>query len=117
MAKVPLHLILGQIFAHLSGEVIEPVQCAGMKEGISRLPEHGRNLVVVVGHQLWFGGLLGECKQAVDVLNSLECFLMKTEWKYNNQWQQGLHFFPSATNLIWGEPVGTMEKNVYIMLD
>lgn len=40
MYKIPLHLILGQILAHLSGEVIEPVQGAGMKEGISRLPEH-----------------------------------------------------------------------------
>lgn len=78
-AKVPLHLILGQIFAHLSGQVIQPVQCAGMKEGISRLPEHSRDFVVVVGHQLWFGGLLGERKQAVDVLNSLECFLRRTE--------------------------------------
>lgn len=35
MVKAPLHLILGQIFAHLSGKVIEPMQCAGMKEGIS----------------------------------------------------------------------------------
>lgn len=79
MAKVPLHLILGKIFAHLSGEVIEAMQGAGMKEGISRFPEHSRDLVVVVGHQLWFRRLLGQSKQAVDVLNSLECFLMNTE--------------------------------------
>lgn len=79
VSKVPLHLILGQIFAHLSRKVIQPMQCAGMKESISRLPEHGRDLVVVVGHQLWFGGLLGESKQSVDVLNSLECFLIRTE--------------------------------------
>lgn len=79
MAKVPLHLILGQIFTHLSAEVIEAMQSAGMKEGISRLPEHGRDLVVVVGHQLWFRRLLGQSKQAVDVLNSLECFLLNAE--------------------------------------
>lgn len=79
VAKVPLHLILGQIFTHLSGEVIEAMQSAGMKEGISRLPEHGRDLVVVVGHQLWFRGLLGQSKQAMDVFNSLERFLMNTE--------------------------------------
>lgn len=52
---------------------------AGVKESISRFPEHSRDLVVVVGHQLRFGGLLGKSKQAVDVLNSLECFLVKTE--------------------------------------
>lgn len=77
--KVPLHLILGQIFAHLSAEVIEAMQSTGMKEGISRLPEHSRDLVVVVGHQLWFRRLLGQSKQAMDVLNSLECFLMNTK--------------------------------------
>lgn len=79
LARVPLHLILGQILAHLSGEVIEAMQSAGMKEGISRLPEHSRDLVVVVGHQLWFRGLLGQSKQAMDVLYSLEGFLMNTE--------------------------------------
>lgn len=77
MATVPLHFILGQIFTHLPREVIEAMQSAGMEEGISRLPEHSGDLVVVVGHQLWFRGLLGQSKQAVDVLNGLECFLLK----------------------------------------
>lgn len=90
MYKIPLHLILGQILAHLSGEVIEPVQGAGMKEGISRLPEHSWDLVVVVGHQLWFGGLLRESKQSMDVLNSLERFLIQTEKQYICQWQHWL---------------------------
>lgn len=79
LIKVPLHLILGQIFPHLPWEVIETMQSAGMKEGISRLPEHSRDLVVVVGHQLWFRGFLWQSKQAMDVLYSLECFLMNTE--------------------------------------
>lgn len=48
---------------------------AGMEESISRLPENCRHLVVVVGHQLWFGRLLGKREEAVDILNSLKCFL------------------------------------------
>ena len=48
-----------------------------MEESISRLPEHGGHLVVVVGHQLGFGRLLGKSKQAVDVFNGLERFLGK----------------------------------------
>lgn len=75
MNRIPLHLILGKIFSHLSGQMIEPVEGAGMEEGISRFPEYSRHLVVVVGHQLWFGRLLGKSKQAVDILNSLERFL------------------------------------------
>lgn len=55
--------------------MIEPVKGAGMEESVSRFPEHSRHLVVVVGHQLWFGRLLGKSKQAMDVLNSLERFL------------------------------------------
>lgn len=50
-----------------------------MEEGVSRLPEHSRHLVVVVSHQLWLGGLLGKSKQAMDVLNSLESFLETPE--------------------------------------
>lgn len=72
---IPLHLLLGQILSHLPGQMIEPVKCAGMEESVSRFPEYSRHLVVVVGHQLWFGRLLGKSKQAMDVLNSLECFL------------------------------------------
>lgn len=48
---------------------------AGMEESISRLPENCRHLVVVVGHQLWFGRLLGKREEAMDILNSLKCFL------------------------------------------
>jgi len=54
-----------------------------VEESISRLPEHGRHLVVVVGHQLRFGRLLGESEQAVDVFNSLEGFLER-EKHYNS---------------------------------
>lgn len=79
MNKIPLHLILGQILTHLPREVIETVEGGSVEESISRFPEDGRHLVVVVGHQLWFGRLLGKSKQAMDVLNSLECFLERTE--------------------------------------
>lgn len=96
-AKIPLHLILGQIFAHLSGEVIEAVQSAGMKEGISRLPEHSRDLVVVVGHQLRFRGLLGQSKEAVDVLNSFKCFLFNTDKMVNDS--KGFNLFKCRKSL------------------
>lgn len=77
ICQIPLHLILGEIFAHFPGEVIEAVKGAGMEKSISRFPEHSRHLVVVVGHQLGFRRLLGKSKQAVDVFNSLKCFLEK----------------------------------------
>lgn len=73
--SLPLHLLLGEILAHFSRKVIEPVEGAGVEKGISRFPEHSRDLVVVVGHKLGFGWLLGKSKQAMDVLNSFECFL------------------------------------------
>lgn len=75
MNKLPLHLVLGQVLAHLPGQVVEAVKGAGVEESVSRFPEHSRHLVVVVGHQLGFGRLLGKSKQTVDVLNSLERFL------------------------------------------
>lgn len=83
MNKIPLHLILGQILSHFPWEVIEPVKGAGVEESISRFPEHSRHLVVVVGHQLGFGRFLGKSKQAMDVFNSLECFLKKQK-QYTN---------------------------------
>lgn len=46
-----------------------------MEESVSRLPENCRHLVVVVGHQLWFGRLLGKREEAMDILDSLKCFL------------------------------------------
>lgn len=46
-----------------------------MEESVSRLPENCRHLVVVVGHQLWFGRLLGKGEEAMDILHSLKCFL------------------------------------------
>lgn len=48
---------------------------AGMEESISRFPEDCRHLVVVVGHELWFGRLLGKREEAMDILHSLKCFL------------------------------------------
>lgn len=55
---------------------------AGMEKSISRLPEDCRHLVVVVGHQLWFGGLLGKREEAMDILHSLKSFLKeKSCWK------------------------------------
>lgn len=57
--------------------MIETVEGASVEESISRFPEHSRHLVVIVGHQLGFGGLLGKSKQAMDVFHSLECFLEK----------------------------------------
>lgn len=80
MNESPLHLILGEILAHLPGEVVETVEGAGVEKSISRFPEHSGHLVVVVGHQLGLGGLLGKSKQAVDVLNSLECFLKDKQY-------------------------------------
>lgn len=75
MNKIPLHLLLGEILAHLSREVIKPVKGAGVEKSISRFPEYSRNLVVVVCHKLGFGWLLGKSKQTMDVLNRLKCFL------------------------------------------
>lgn len=54
-----------------------------MEEGISRFPEDSRHLVVIVGHQLRLGRLLGKSKQAMDVLNSLECFLVRNHTVLN----------------------------------
>lgn len=48
--KIPLHFILSQVLTHLPGQVIEPVERAGVKESISRFPKHSRHLVVIVGH-------------------------------------------------------------------
>lgn len=84
MTKIPLHLILGQILAHLPGEVIEPVEGAGVEKSISRFPEHSRNFVVVVGHQLGFRRLLRKSKQAMDVFNCLEGFLEMQKKKKNS---------------------------------
>lgn len=65
--------------------MVETVEGAGVEESVARLPEHGGHLVVVVGHQLGLGGLLGEGKQAVDILNSLESFLqIKQKYISNN---------------------------------
>lgn len=79
--NLPLHLVLSKILAHFPGEVVEAVEGAGVEESVSRFPEHSRHLVVVVGHQLRFRGLLGKSKQAVDVLNSLERFLEEKQNK------------------------------------
>lgn len=72
---IPLHFLLSQIFAHFSWKVIEPMEGTGMEKSISRLPENCRHLVVVIGHQLWFGRLLGKREEAMDILDSLKCFL------------------------------------------
>ena len=80
---LPLHLLLGEILAHLPGKVIKAVEGAGVEESVSRLPEDGGHLVVVVGHQLGLGGLLGEREEPVDVLHSLEGFLSQGRNKQN----------------------------------
>lgn len=46
-----------------------------MEESIPRLPENSRNFVVVVSHELRLWRLLGESKEAMDVLNSLKRLL------------------------------------------
>lgn len=79
---IPLHLVLGQILAHLPRQMVEAVESAGVEESVPRLPEDRGNLVVVVGHELWLGRLLGEGEEAVDVLDGLKRFLKdKTEGK------------------------------------
>lgn len=50
-----------------------------MEESISRFPEDCGHLVVVVGHELWFGRLLGKREEAVDILHSLKCFLKEKQ--------------------------------------
>lgn len=71
----PLHFLLGEVLPHFSGEMVEAMQCAGMKQSITRLPENRGHFVIVVGHQLGFGGLLRQSKQSVDILDCLESFL------------------------------------------
>lgn len=80
-----------------------------MEESISRLPENCGHLVVVVGHQLWFGRLLGKREEAMDILDSLKCFLKEkhigknihftlimSQIIYNSQ----LNFFNIVTNCV-----------------
>ena len=74
---------MGEILAHLPGEVVEAVEGAGVEESVSRLPEDSGHLVVVVGHQLGLWGLLGESKEPVDVLHSLEGLLPQGRNKQN----------------------------------
>lgn len=57
-----------------------------MEESISGFPENCRDLVVVIGHQLWFGRLLGQREEAVDILNSLKCFLKKKKVHKKIHW-------------------------------
>lgn len=74
-ACIPLHLFLGEVLAHLPGKVVEAMEGAGVEQGVPRLPKHGGNLVVVVGHKLRLGGLLGKGEETMDVFHSLESFL------------------------------------------
>lgn len=74
-ASIPLHLLLGEVLAHLPGEVVKAVEGASVEQGVPRLPKHGGNLVVVVGHKLRLGGLLGKGEETMDVFHSLESFL------------------------------------------
>lgn len=55
--------------------MVEAVQRAGVEQSVTRLPEHCGHLIIVVGHQLGFGGLLREGKQSMDILDCLESFL------------------------------------------
>ena len=89
---------MGEILAHLPGEMIEAVEGAGMEESISGLPEDSGHLVVVVGHQLGLGGLLGESKEPVDVLHSLEGLLTQGRNKQNQR-----HILSLLNPLHWGQ--------------
>ena len=46
-----------------------------MEKAIARLPEHHAQLLIIVGHQGGFGGLLGQLDQAMNVLHCFECLL------------------------------------------
>jgi hypothetical protein len=42
--------------------MVEAMEGAGVEQGIPRLPKHSGHLVVVVGHKLRLGRLLGKGK-------------------------------------------------------
>lgn len=67
----------------------------GMEESISRLPEDCRHLVVVVGHELWFGRLFGKREEAMDILHSLKCFLKV------KQIDENLNFTSNTSQIIF----------------
>ena len=52
-----------------------------MEKAVARLPEHHAQLLIVVGHQGGFWGLLGQLDQAVNVLHCFECLLQSVMYK------------------------------------
>lgn len=112
----PLHFLLSKILSHLSREVVETVKGTGMEERIPRFPEHSWNLVVIVCHQLRFGGLLRQGKKTVDVFHCFESFLREGEKKELNikgarcGWKvpkmECLSYTPARVPCLWHYPAG-----------